>query len=70
MNLDKLFEWIIVIVIGFSITGNLDKLTHWVYRAQAKLMYEARASNWGSPSIFRSNNIKEPNSLLGNKNKN
>ena len=57
MNLDKIFEWVIVIVIGFSITGNLDKLTHWIYKAQAKLMIESRTSSWGSPTIF--NNYKD-----------
>jgi len=56
VNLDKLFEWVIVIIIGFSITGNLDKLSYWVYRAQAKLIYESSASNWGSPTIFKLNN--------------
>lgn len=53
MNLDKLFEWVVVIVMGFALTGNLDTLTRWVCRAQAKLVYESRASNWGSPSIFK-----------------
>lgn len=53
MNLDKLFEWIIIVVIGFALTGNLDKLTQWVYRAQAKVIYESRASAWGNPSIFK-----------------
>ncbi len=53
MNLDKLFEWVVAIVIGFAVTGNLDTLTRWVYHAQAKLVYESRASNWGSPSIFK-----------------
>lgn len=52
MNLDKLFEWVIVVVIGFALTGNLDKLTYWVYRAQAKVLYQSRSSAWGSPSIF------------------
>lgn len=54
MNLEKLFEWVVVIVMGFALMGNLDTLTRWVYRAQAKLVYESRASNWGSPSIFKS----------------
>lgn len=53
MNLDKLFEWIIIIVSCFAVTGNLDTLTRWVYRAQAKLVYESRASNWGSPLVFK-----------------
>lgn len=58
MNLDKLFDWIIIVVIGFALNGNLDRLTHWVYRAQAKVIYESRASAWGSPSIFKNNSRK------------
>lgn len=58
MNLDKLFDWVIVIVIGFATAGHLDTLTNWVYRAQAKLVCESRASNWGSPSIFKDTNFK------------
>lgn len=57
MNLDKLFEWIIVIVLTCAATGNLDNLTAWIHRSQAKLIHESRASSWGSPSIFsRSHN--------------
>ncbi len=67
MNLDKLFEWITVIVVGCAVTGDLNKLTHWIYHAQASLVYESRASSWGSPSIFKSTNVKESGSLLGNK---
>lgn len=52
MNLDKLFEWIVVIVIGFALTGNLAKLTRWIYVAQAKVIHESRASTWGNPNIF------------------
>ncbi len=62
MNLDKLFDWVIVIVIGFATAGHLDTLTNWVYRAQAKLVYESRASNWGNPSIFKDTNSKTSNS--------
>lgn len=53
MNLDKLFEWTIIVVIGFAVTGNLDKLTYWVYHAQTKVIYESRASTCENPSIFK-----------------
>jgi len=52
MNLDKLFKWIIVVVIGFTVTGNLNKITHWIYKAQAQLIYESRSSAWCNPNIF------------------
>ncbi len=52
MNLDKLFAWIIGIVIMFAATGQLDVLQSWVWQAQAKVIYESRSSNWGSPRFF------------------
>lgn len=59
MNLDKLFEWIIAMVIGFALMGNLDRFTLWVYQAQAKIIYESRASTWGNPSIFEAGDLKK-----------
>ncbi len=61
MNLDKLFEWVVIIVMGFALTGKLDTLTRWVYQAQAKIVYESRASAWGSPSIFKSAHDNQKN---------
>lgn len=53
MSLDKLFEWVIVIIIGFALVGKLDAITRWVHCSQAKLVYQSRASAWGNPSIFK-----------------
>ncbi len=53
MNLEKLFTWIIGVVIAFAATGQLDVLQAWVWRAQAKVIYESRSSTWGSPRFFR-----------------
>lgn len=52
MNLDKLFTWIVGIVIVSAAVGHLDDLQDWVWRAQAKVIYESRSSQWGSPAIF------------------
>ncbi len=52
MNLDKLFAWVLAVVIAFAATGRLDVLQNWVWRAQAKLIYESRTSTWGSPRFF------------------
>ncbi len=52
MNLDKLFAWVVGIVIVFAAAGQLDVLQSWVWRAQAKVIYESRSSNWGSPKFF------------------
>lgn len=53
MNFEKLFNWIIGIVVSYALAGQLTDLNKWVYRAQAKLIYDSRASNWGSPRFFR-----------------
>lgn len=52
MNLDKLFAWVIAVVLAFATTGNLDVLQNWIWRAQAKVIYESRTSTWGSPRFF------------------
>jgi len=52
MNLDKLFSWIAGIVIAFAAVGQLDALQSWVWRVQAKVLYESRSSTWGSPRFF------------------
>lgn len=52
MNLDKMFVWITAIVIAFAAAGRLDVLQTLIWRAQAKVIYESRASTWGSPRFF------------------
>ena len=52
MNLDKLFGWIIGVVIAFAATGKLDVLQAWVWRNQAKVIYQSRTSTWGSPRFL------------------
>ena len=41
MNLDKLFAWIIGVVMTFAATGQLDTLQSWIWKAQAKVIYES-----------------------------
>ena len=55
MNLDKLFSWIVGIVIASAAVGHLDDLQNLVWRAQAKVIYESRSSQWGSPRFFSAN---------------
>lgn len=52
MNLDKLFAWVVGVVIAFAATGQLDVLLVWVWRTQAKIIYQSRISTWGSPRFF------------------
>jgi len=52
MNLEKLMTWLVGVVIAFSVTGKLDILQTLIWKAQAKVIYESRSSNWGSPRFF------------------
>lgn len=52
MNLDKLFAFAIAVVIGWAEVGQLDFLQNWIWKAQAKLIYESRTETWGSPRFF------------------
>lgn len=52
MNLDKLFALVIGTVLLISSVVRLDGLQAWVWRAQAKLIYESRTETWGSPRFF------------------
>jgi hypothetical protein len=52
MNLDKLFAWVVGLVLVFAASGQLDILQNWIWRAQAKVIYESRTETWGSPRFF------------------
>ena len=52
MNLDKLFALVIAVAFAFATAGQLDVLQNWIWRAQAKLIYESRTETWGSPRFF------------------
>lgn len=53
MNFDKLFSWIIVAVIAAALTGHLQDLQLWIWRTQAKVIYQNRTSTWGSPDFLK-----------------
>ena len=57
MNFDKLTDFAITVVVLAALAGNLDSLTKWVHVQHAKLLYESRTSEWGSPYFFRGQNI-------------
>lgn len=52
MNLNKLITISVAAVIALSVTMNLNQLQTWIWRAQAKLIYESRTETWGSPRFF------------------
>jgi hypothetical protein len=62
LNLDKLFSWIAGIVIACAAFGQLDTLQNWIWKSQAKMIYESRSSNWGSPRFFNEPTVKGTNS--------
>ncbi len=52
MNFDKLYAWTLGIVIAFAAAGHLDALQTWLWRAQARVLYESRTEKWGPPNFF------------------
>ncbi len=52
MNLDKLFARVMGVVLVFAAAGRLDVLQNWIWRAQAKVIYESRTSVLGKPEVF------------------
>lgn len=61
MNFDKIIPLIAAVVIATAAAGKLDTLTLWIDKAQAKLVYESRASAWGSPRFFQDHPVKKLN---------
>ena len=56
MNLDKPFTWVIGVVFVFAAAGKLEIPQNWIWKTQAKVIYESRSSAWGSPRFFMSTN--------------
>jgi hypothetical protein len=48
----KLADFAVTVVLLAAMMGNVDRLNHWVQLATAKVFWESRASNWGSPIFF------------------
>ena len=53
MNLGRLIVISVGIVAALLISTNLADLQTWIWRAQAKLIYESRTETWGSPRFFK-----------------
>jgi hypothetical protein len=58
MNFDKIASLAITVVVIAAIAGNLDRLNYWVQVATAKVLWESRASAWGSPHFWPELSIK------------
>lgn len=63
MSLDRLTQFAVSIVILFAIAGQLPRLTTWVYKAEAHLLWDARTDNWGSPHFFNTGVTTRPTNL-------
>ncbi len=57
MNLDKLTLSALSVVLTAPLMGNLDRLQLCILKSQAALLYESRASAWGSQR-FKLKNIR------------
>ena len=55
MKFDNLIKWATGVVLVAALTGHLGDLQLWVWKAQAKLLYESRTSTWGSPHFLGAN---------------
>jgi hypothetical protein len=67
MSFDKLYAWAIGVVLAFSAIGQLDALQSWIWKAQARVLYESRTSTWGSPRFFPKDEFKHPPNMRGQK---
>lgn len=56
MNLNSLIQWCIGIVFAWIAYTHFDDIHRGILKAQALLIYESRASAWGSPNFFRTEN--------------
>ena len=52
MNFDNLITWVAGIVLAAALTGHIDDLQLWIWKAQAKVVHDSRTSTWGSPRFF------------------
>jgi len=52
MNLDKIMILSAGVVAALLVSMDQSKLQTWIWRAQAKLIYESRTETWGSPRYF------------------
>lgn len=52
MNLSNLILWCASIIIAWAGVEHIDEIQRSILKAQARLLYESRASNWGSPKFL------------------
>jgi hypothetical protein len=57
MYFDKIYAWALGVVIAAAVVGQLDNLKAWIWRAQARVLYESRTATWGTPRFFPAANL-------------
>lgn len=65
MNLSSITSFAASVVVAAAMAGQSDRLQRWIWIAQVKIIYESRASNWGSPRFFE--NTKERRTHISSK---
>jgi hypothetical protein len=53
MNLNSLVQFCVGVVIAWCAVTHIDDIRRSIFRAQAVLMYDSRASSWGSSDCFK-----------------
>lgn len=53
MSLSNLIQWCVGVIIAWSAVAHIDDIHRRILKAQAALLYESHASNWGSPRFFQ-----------------
>ena len=69
MNLSPVTSFAASVVIAAAVTGQIDRLQRWIWIAQAKIIYESRASNWGSPRYLSHTKERRDQASLKSKDK-
>lgn len=52
MNLTNLIIWCASIIIGLACIHRVDDIHRTILRTQARLIYESRTANWGTPKLL------------------
>lgn len=53
MNLGNLIFWSASVITSLAGVHSIDAIQRAIWKAQARIIYESRASTWGSPDCFK-----------------
>lgn len=52
LNLSRLADFAIMVVIASAIAGNLNSFNRWVHKHTIELLWASRTATWGSPHFW------------------